>query len=378
MSIQHLVLPALVSDTPFGKKYTVTLNYRLLDDYDLNLISNKETQRAVNTKRAEKMARDYFNILTKGSADEHTIPFQSSFVFNMELDKHSISEEELYVDGQLNIPIVERLLTIRDGGHRKACSYYLIQRLQYLIDNAKTKRTKTFYEAILHKFLDVSFTADIYVNLDQNFGKRCLLDLGKSEPVSKGREFYFVYDDFVRVIEFLANKENLQVTIDLDNDIYSKYEGLSVPLNYVSGIVKNIGKALFFQSKTVDEVNSYIISFLSDILLNLDIEEFVIKEKGGEVSFEYLSNCKVNYFKTIERLIRNEFEVMKKKIIKDGLGLECNYSQLNTVDKKTLIESAEKVDLIERFEGIKELVLTKNFKENLSQFSPNKREAAEA
>ncbi|MGD6838235.1 hypothetical protein ACQCVL_17155 [Bacillus thuringiensis] len=219
MSTQYLVLPALVSDTPFGKKYTVTLNYRVLDDYELNLISNKETQRAVNTKRAEKMARDYFNILTKGSVDEHTIPFQSSFVFNMELNKHAISEDELYVDGKLNIPIVEHILTIRDGGHRKACSYYLIQRLQYLIDNAKTKRAKTFYEAILHKFLDVNFTADIYVNLDRNFGKRCLLDLGKSEPVSKGREFYFIYDEFLRVIEFLANKENLQVTIDLDNDI---------------------------------------------------------------------------------------------------------------------------------------------------------------
>ncbi|MGD6838234.1 hypothetical protein ACQCVL_17145 [Bacillus thuringiensis] len=112
--------------------------------------------------------------------------------------------------------------------------------------------------------------------------------------------------------------------------------------------------------------------------MNLEIEDFVIQEKGGEVHLEYLRDCKVNYFKMVERLIRNEFEVMKKKIIKDEFGLDCNYSQLNTINKRILIENVEKVNLIGRFDGIKELVLTKNFKENLSQLSLNKREAAEA
>ncbi|KAA6448366.1 hypothetical protein DX932_30850 [Bacillus cereus] len=69
---------------------------------------------------------------------------------------------------------------------------------------------------------------------------------------------------------------------------------------------------------------------------------------------------------------------MKKKIIKDEFGLDCNYSQLNTINKRILIKNVEKVNLIGRFDGIKELVLTKNFKENLSQLSLNKREAAEA
>ncbi|MEK4841369.1 hypothetical protein [Bacillus sp. FSL L8-0152] len=370
MTVECLSLPCIVTSTSYGNKYTTVLDYRLLQNHDLELFSNKTSQRAVNKRRAQKIARDYFNILTKGDVGEHEIPFQSSFVCSMDLNDHGIDEECIYEDGFLKIPIIKKIVTIRDGGHRKVASSDLIARLYNLIDEAKTKRSKTFYEAVLDKFLNVNFTVDFYANLEEKYGKRCLLDLGKSEPVSEGRAFYFVQDKFVGSIEHLTTEENIAITLNLDNTRYSKYDGLTVPLNYTTSIFKNIGNAFAFQGINDSEMNNYIISFMSDVLLNLEIDSFVIKNE----KIDYLSECKVNYFTAIARLLKNEFDQMKRKLINETIGREEVYSKLSQSEKEIVHAASKQYDLMQKFEGIKELVLTKHFKENISQFSSRKQQ----
>ncbi|MGY1423785.1 hypothetical protein [Bacillus cereus] len=370
MTIEYLSLPCIVTSTSYGNKYTTVLDYRLLQNHDLELFSNKTSQRAVNKKRAQKIARDYFNILTKGDVGEHEIPFQSSFVCSIDLKDHGIDEEFIYEDGFLKIPIIKKIVTIRDGGHRKVASSDLIAKLYNLIDEAKTKRSKTFYEAVLDKFLNVNFTVDFYANLEEKYGKRCLLDFGKSEPVSEGRAFYFVQDKFVESIEHLTTEDNIAITLNLDNARYSKYDGLTVPLNYTTSIFKNIGNAFAFQGIDDSEMNSYIISFMSDVLLNLEIDSFNIKSE----KIDYLSECKVNYFTAIARLLKNEFDQMKRKLISETIGREDVYSKLSQSEKEIVHAASKQYDLVQNFEGIKELVLTKHFKENTSQFSSRKQQ----
>lgn len=233
------------------------------------------------------------------------------------------------------------------------------------MDEAKTKRSKTFYEAVLDKFLNVTFTVDFYANLEEKYGKRCLLDLGKSEPVSEGRAFYFIQDKFVESIEHLTTEENIAITLNLDNTRYSKYDGLTVPLNYTTSIFKNIGQAFSFQGIDVIEMNTYIINFMSDVLLNLEMDSFHIKNE----KINYLTECKVNYFTLIARLLKNEFDQMKRKLIHETIGREDVYSKLNQAEKEIVHAASKQYDLIQKFEGVKELVLTKHFKENVSQFS---------
>ncbi|MDZ4417018.1 hypothetical protein ORL59_25915 [Bacillus cereus] len=363
MKTEYLSIPCIVTSTPYGNKYTAAMDYRLLQNRELHLFSNKTSQRAVNQKRAHKIARDYFNTLTKGDIGEHEIPFQSSFVCSIELHEHGISEDLIYEEGHLKIPIVENIVTIRDGGHRKVAAGDLIARLYDLIDRpGTTKQRKIFHEAILNKFLSINFTVDFYINLEEKYGKRCLLDLGKSEPVSEGRSFYFVYDEFVNSIDYLISEENIPITLNLDNTRYSKYDGLAVPLSYVISIFKNIGKALAFQGVSVDEINNYIISFMKDILLNLEISTFNI----GNEKMEYLNNCKVNYFTAISRLVKNEFDQMKRQIISEGIGKEDVYSKLAQSEKEIVHATSKQYNLIGKFDDIKELVLTEHFQGNIS------------
>lgn len=44
MTIEYLSLPCIVTSTAYGNKYTTVLDYRLLQNHDLELFSNKTSQ----------------------------------------------------------------------------------------------------------------------------------------------------------------------------------------------------------------------------------------------------------------------------------------------------------------------------------------------
>ncbi|MGM7682669.1 hypothetical protein ACSVDA_11005 [Cytobacillus sp. Hm23] len=363
---QFLSLPCIGSPTAYGNKYTTIMDYRTLNDEKLHLFSNRTAQRTVKDKRAQKIAKDYFNTLTKDNEETHEVPFQSSFVVNLNLQDHGFSEEDIVSeDGKtIKIPIAENILSIRDGGHRKVASHYLIKMLESKIEKVNSRPSKkAYYQYALQKFLNVNFTVDIYIDLGDKYSKRCLLDLGKSEPVASGREFYFIHDEYADAIEFLSNKPNDEVRIDLDNNIYSKYNGLAVPLHYVSDIIKVLGDALYKQDKfTEKEVNEYIIKFMTDLFATLTIDTFSFKDNQRTGQLNYLTDCKMNFFKAVKRQLTQELKEVKAKAIKKVVGVDILYSKLASKPKREVIETISEIDLISKFNFIKEIVTTNDFK----------------
>lgn len=358
-----LVKPAIGTKTAYGSRFTTVLDYGILNNVELDLFSNRTAQRTVKFKRAEQMAKNYFNILTKESDEDHELPFQSSFVFNLNLKENGLSEEDLLKDGFLHIPCIKQILSIRDGGHRKAASYLLIKMLNEKIDTIKSNYKRAYYEQIKRKFLELSFTADIYVDLDNTCSKRCLLDLGKSEPVSPGREFYFVNDSYADAIEYLSNQNNLSIVLDLDNSKYSKYNGLSVPLNYVSDLIKIIGDALEGQGKmTSEQINRYLIEFMTDVLLSLKVDSFIFKNNNRTEQLTYLADCKVNLFNAMKRLLSKVVREARTNAIKKVVGVDVLFSKLANKPKKEVLNVLSETDLISQFNEIRNTITTEAFK----------------
>ncbi|MDC0764249.1 hypothetical protein POF51_26370 [Brevibacillus sp. AG] len=363
VTMKYLIKPAIGTKTAYGSRFTTVLDYSILNDADLDLFSNKTAQRTVKLKRAEKIAKNYFNILTKESDEDHELPFQSSFVFNLNLKENGLSEENLLKDGFLHIPCIKQIFSIRDGGHRKVASILLIRMLNEKIDNIKSNSKRAYYELIKRKFLELSFTADIYVDLDDTYSKRCLLDLGKSEPVSPGREFYFVNDAYAEAIEYLSDQNNINIVIDLDNSKYSKYNGLSVPLNYVSDMIKIIGDALEGQGKmTPEQINKYLIEFMTDVLLSLKIDSFNFKNNNRTEQLTYLVDCKVNLFNSMKRLLNKAVREARANAIKKVVGVDILFSKLASKPKKEVLDVLSETDLISRFNEIRNTITTASFK----------------
>lgn len=363
IDLSHLVLPVIGTCTSYGNRYTTVFDYKLLNDKDLELFTNKTAQRTVKLKRAEKMAKDYFNILTRENELTHDIPFQSSFVFNLNLKEHGLSEADVFKDGNIHIPVIKHILSVRDGGHRKVASTLLIMMLQDKIDTVKNPSKRAFYEHVLRKFLDISFTVDIYVELEEHYSKRCLLDLGKSEPVSPGREFYFIHNEYADAIEYLSDSNQNNIYIDLDSSKYSKYNGLAVPLNYVSDIIQVIGGALYTQGKlTAAEINDYIINFLRETFSTLTIDTFSFKNSDRTEHLTYLTDCKMNFFNAIKRLLSKEIREVRVHIVKEVVGADVLFSKLTSKPKREVLEAFADIDLIDKFNEVKEFVLTDDFK----------------
>lgn len=57
-----------------------------------------------------------------------------------------------------------------------------------------------------------------------------------------------------------------------------------------------------------------------------------------------------------------------------SIGKEDVYSKLSLSEKEIVHTASKQYDLVQQFEGIKELVLTKHFKENISQFASKKQQ----
>lgn len=363
---KYLSLPCISSHTAYGNKYTTIFDYRLLNDTKLDLFSNLTAQRTVKEKRAKKIAKDYFNILTKENEETHEIPFQSSFVLNMHLNEHELTEGDIVYDNKIHIPIKKDILSVRDGGHRKVASTILIAMLQDKIESINSPSKKAFYQQILQKFLDVSFTVDIYINLEDQYSKRCLLDLGKSEPVTVGREFYFIHDEYADAIEYLSDQTKNNIYIDLDNHKYSKYNGLAVPLNYISDIIKVLGDSLYKQEKfTSEAVNEYIIKFIKELFATMTIDTFSFNNNQRTENITYLTDCKMIFFTAVKRQLTKELKEIKAKAIKNVVGVDVLFSKLSTKPRQEVLEKISEIDLISKFDFIKEVVTTNDFKENV-------------
>ncbi|TCP68268.1 hypothetical protein [Baia soyae] len=363
---RYLEFFALVTPTPYGNRYTTTFNYDMLNDQNLELFSNKTAQRAVKEERAEQIAKNYLRIFTKEVGEDYEVPFQSSFVLNMNLKESGLTEKDIFQNGVLRIPIIKHIFSIRDGGHRKVASDNFFQMLKEKISTVSNRSRKALYEQIKQKFQDISFTVDIYIDLDGNYSKRCLLDLGKSEPVSPGREFFFIHNEYADIIEYLKESKNTPIILDLDSAKYSKYNGLSIPLHYVTSIITKIGKPLLDQHQlSTKEINKYIINFLSEIFSSMKVDTFNSRLKDTTQILQYLPECKVIYFNAIKRLLNKELKESMDLAIKKVIGAEVLYSKLSSKPKKEVDAMFAEVDLITKFDAVKELVISDEFKKDI-------------
>jgi len=293
---------ALLTHTPYGAKYTSVFTVRELlnpngDKFE-SMFCNHFAQRAVNFDRVNTMSNDYLKILTSDNITE-SIPFQSSFVCNLELKKFNLEEDDSLFDGKvLDIPSLLEIISIRDGGHRYATFRQVYLFLLNKIDTCNTKSIINKYKGAMESLLNIQITTDIYVNLDDKASRRCLLDIAQARPITEGRKYLFLNLDVDNALnEFYDNDfTKAPYKIQRDNDRYSQKAPYGIPMLYLKPICKELYE--IFELHNLSEIESakHLQDYIRGIFNGIDVNKKITKD----------------YFITIKKDIRSTYKPIKE------------------------------------------------------------------
>lgn len=352
---------AIKSITPYGCKYTTTFKAAEIIGSEENpsLFSNIFVQRSVNVERADRIAKDYLKILTSDHIED-SIPFQSSMIASLQLKQYDVKvDDRLYFQSFLTIPGYEGILSIRDGGHRTYALREAATILTNKIENVKGKNIKNKYIGALEQLKNIDITMDIYINLDDETGKRCLIDVGKSRPMAQGREFVFLFENYDKMLEtfYEKNSEELKkppFKLCRDYDKWSKKIPFCIPICYVKKLVKDYSEALTLYKLSEDEIHFEVKGFLQHILDNLKYTDTMALDK-----------IRKEYFEKIKKQINEKNITIRNRTIAQ-LYPAKSWGHLNESQREDIRQFMyENYDLREIISEIKKECITDVYKINL-------------